>query len=52
MARIDQAEVVEYRKAFSLSDFLSYRKASLPKLDRNLLYELGTPEILYLWSAY
>lgn len=52
MAKINEAEVVEYRKAFSLSDFLSYRKASLPKLDRNLLYELGTPEILYLWSAY
>ena len=52
MAGIDEAEVVEYRKAFSLMDFLSYRNASLPKLDRNLLYELGTPEILYLWSAY
>jgi protease-4 len=52
MAGIEEAEVVEYRKAFSLMDFLSYRKASLPKLDRNLLYELGTPEILYLWSAY
>ncbi len=52
MAGIEEAEVVEYRKAFSLSDFLSYRKASLPKLDRNLLYELGTPEVLYLWSAY
>ncbi|MEK7996449.1 MAG: signal peptide peptidase SppA [Planctomycetota bacterium] len=52
MAGIDEAEVVEYRKPLSLMDFLSYRKASLPKLDRNLLYELGTPEILYLWSAY
>jgi protease-4 len=52
MAGIDEAEVVEYRKPFSFMDFLSYRKASLPKLDRNLLYELGTPEILYLWSAY
>ena len=52
LAKINEAEVVEYRKAFSLTDFLSYRKASLPKLDRNLLYELGTPEILYLWSAY
>jgi protease-4 len=52
MAGIEEAEVVEYRKAFSLMDFLSYRNASLPKLDRNLLYELGTPEILYLWSAY
>lgn len=52
MAGIEQAEVVEYRKPFSLSDLLSYRSASLPRLDRNTLYELGTPQILYLWSAY
>lgn len=52
MAGIDEAEVVEYRKPFSLADFLSYRSASLPKLDRNMLYELGTPQVLYLWSAY
>ena len=52
MAGIDEAEVVEFRKPFSLADFLSYRSASLPKLDRNMLYELGTPQVLYLWSAY
>ncbi|HUV66066.1 MAG TPA: signal peptide peptidase SppA [Sedimentisphaerales bacterium] len=52
MAGIDEAGVVEYRKPFSLTDFLSYRSASLPKLDRNTLYELGTPQVLYLWSAY
>ena len=52
MARIDEAQVVQYRKPFSLMDFLSYRKASLPKLDRNTLYELGTPQVMYLWSAH
>lgn len=52
MAGIDEAEVVGYRRPFSLTDFLSYRSASLPKLDRNTLYELGTPQVLYLWSAY
>ncbi|MHC4682395.1 MAG: hypothetical protein ACYTEK_27380 [Planctomycetota bacterium] len=52
MAGIDQAEVVEYRKPFSLTDFLSYRQQNLLKLDRTTLYELGTPQILYLWSAY
>jgi len=51
MAQIDEAQVVQYRKPFSFMDILSYRKASFPKLDRNTLYELGTPEVLYLWSA-
>jgi protease-4 len=52
MAGIDKAQVVEYRKPLSLTDFLSYRQQNLLKLDRATLYELGTPQILYLWSAY
>jgi protease-4 len=52
MAGIDRARVVEYRKPLSLSDFLSYRQQNLLKLDKATLYELGTPQILYLWSAY
>jgi len=52
MARIGEAKVVQYRKPFSLMNFLSYRKASLPKLDKTTLYELGTPQVMYLWSAY
>ena len=52
LAGIDKAQVVEYRKPFSLTDFLSYRKQNLFKIDRATLFELGTPQILYLWSAY
>jgi len=52
LAGIDKARVVQYRKPFSLTDFLSYRKSNLLKIDRTTLYELGTPQILYLWSAY
>ena len=52
LAGIDKAQVVQYRKPFSLTDFLRYRKSNLLKIDRNTLYELGTPQILYLWSAY
>ena len=52
LAGIEDAQVVEYRKPFSLSDFLSYRKTSLLKLDRTTLYDLGTPQVLYLWSVY
>jgi len=52
MAQIDEARVVQYSKPFSVMDFLSYRQASLPKLDRNTLYELGAPQVMYLWSAH
>jgi len=52
LAGIKNARVVEYRKPFSFADFLSYKKPNLLKLDRSTLYELGTPQIMYLWSAY
>ncbi len=52
LAGIDTAQVVAYRKPFTVADFLSYRKPNMLKLDRNTLYELGTPQVLYLWSTY
>ncbi len=52
LAQIDNAQVVRYRKPFSFSDFLSYRTQNTLKLNRATLYELSTPQILYLWSAY
>ena len=52
IAGFGAAQVVEYRKPFTFADFLSYRKPNILKLDRNMLYELGTPQVLYLWSAY
>ena len=52
LAGIDEAQVIAYRKSLSLTDFLSYRKSNLLKLDKATLYELSTPQILYLWSAY
>lgn len=52
LAKIDKARVVQYRKPFSLTDFLSYRSQNTLKINRETLYELGTPQVLYLWSAY
>ena len=52
LAGIEKAQVVEYRKPFTIADFLSYRKPNLLNFDKTKLYELGTPQILYLWSAY
>jgi protease-4 len=52
LAQIEKAQVVEYRKPFSLTDFLMYRKSNLLRIDKSTLYELGTPQVLYLWSVY
>ncbi len=52
LAGIADARVVEYRKPFSFGDFFSLQKPNTLRIDRNTLYELGTPQILYLWSAY
>ena len=52
LAQIDKAQVIRYRRPFSLSSLLSYQAKSTLKLNRNTLYEIGTPEVLYLWSAH
>lgn len=52
LAGIEAAQVIQYRKPFSFSDFFSYGKSNLLKLNKATLYELGTPQILYLWSTY
>ncbi|MBN2138273.1 MAG: signal peptide peptidase SppA [Sedimentisphaerales bacterium] len=51
MAGIQDARVIEYRRPFSFGDLLIQKNNTL-KIDRNTLYEIGTPQILYLWSAY
>lgn len=52
LAGIEKAHVVEYRKPFSFANFLSSRSRNILKINRNTLYELTTPQILYLWSLY
>ncbi len=52
LAGIKKAHVVEYRKPFSFVDFLSARSRNILKINKNTLYELSTPQILYLWSLY
>ena len=50
LAGIEKAQVIEYRKPFSLAGFLSSHSRSALKFDRTTLYELSTPQVLYLWS--
>jgi hypothetical protein len=52
-AGIQRAQVVEYRRPFSWFNMLGVQQKSRGafKLDRTMLYELSTPEVLYLWGA-
>jgi len=50
LAGIEKAQVLEYKKPFSFADFLSLRSENILKIDKKTLYELSTPQALYLWS--
>jgi len=52
LAGIQAAQVIEYRRPFSLFGLLTAQSGPIPKLDRKTLFEFGTPQVLYLWSAY
>jgi protease-4 len=52
LAGIEDAQVIEYRRPFSLAGLLTAKSGSIPKLDRKTLFEFGTPQVLYLWNAY
>ncbi len=52
LAGIEKAQIVEYRKPFSLVSLLSSRSGNILKIDKSTLYELSTPQVLYLWSLY
>ena len=52
LAGITDAYVVEYQKPFSLANFLRAENQSLLNIDKASLYELGVPQVLYLWSTY
>jgi protease IV len=51
LAKLDDAEVIEYRKPFSLSDILSAGSAGSLKITSSALYEFSTPKVMYLWSG-
>ena len=52
LAKIEKAQVIEYRRALTLASFLGYHNRNILSIDRDKLYELSTPQILYLWSVY
>jgi len=52
LGNAQNAQVVEYRKVFSLANWLSGRSnVALPSLDRKTLTEFSQPQLLYLWRV-
>lgn len=50
LAGVEEAQVVEYEKPFSLAGFLGARTSNILTIDRKTLYELSSPQVLYLWT--
>ena len=51
LAGVKKAQVVEYRKPFSIADMLSAKTNVSLKFDRRTLYEVSVPQALYLWTG-
>ncbi|MGA2323299.1 MAG: signal peptide peptidase SppA [Sedimentisphaerales bacterium] len=51
LAGVKKAQVVEYRKPFSIMDMLSTKTNVSLKIDRRTLYEVAVPQALYLWTG-
>jgi protease-4 len=52
LAGIDKAQVVEYTRPFSFAGLLGPAGKTIFDLDRTMLYELATPQVMYLWSTF
>lgn len=52
LAGVEEAMVVEYEKPFSLAGFLGAQTGDILRINKRTLYELSTPQVLYLWTLY
>jgi len=53
LAGLEKATVVKFREPYTLAEVLlgaEGRTSSMLKLDRKTVYELSTPQLMYLWS--
>jgi len=52
LAGLNKAMVVRFREPYTLSELLmgAEGRAAMFKLDRKTIYELSTPQLMYLWS--
>jgi len=51
LADIDEAQVIEYRKPFSVTEFFGSQGQSSFKLDRSTLLDFTAPRAMYLWAG-
>jgi protease-4 len=51
LAGVRKAQIVEYKKPFSIADMLSAKTNLSLKIDRRTLYEVSVPRALYLWTG-
>jgi protease-4 len=51
LANIKKAKVVEYEKPFSFESLFG-AKSIIRQFNNNTLYEMTTPQLMYLWSPY
>jgi protease IV len=51
LAGVKKAQIVEYKKPFSIADLLSAKTNVSLKIDRRTLYEISVPQALYLWTG-
>jgi len=50
LADIDNAEVIQYKRTFSLAEMLNAKTGINFSFSRKILNELKTPELMYLWQ--
>ncbi|UCC21853.1 MAG: signal peptide peptidase SppA [Planctomycetota bacterium] len=50
LAGVEEAMVVEYEKPFSLAGFLGAQTSNILRINKRTLYELSSPQVLYLWT--
>jgi protease-4 len=51
LAKIDSAMVVKYKQPFMFMDVLTGAEGkTILKMDRSMVYEMSTPQLMYLWS--
>ncbi len=51
LANIKNAHVVEYRKPFGLADLMTSARKNLLNIDKNSIYEISGPKLMYLWDG-
>ena len=51
LAGIKKAQVVEYQRPFSIRNLLRLKTNSLWQLNQSTIYNITTPELMYLWTV-